>query len=117
MLTLVMTAAPAVLYTCRAAGYGRLGTAATAPQSVARGSVITSGLWGNNAARFNDDIFGTGTVFVPPSEHLWYAGSNLHVCCQPACGGAAVQRGHAKSGPLAMPPSYFLRKNFTSLLR
>lgn len=53
---------------CRAASYGRMGTAATAPNAVARGVVTTSGLLGKNAARFNDDIFGTGAVFIPPSK-------------------------------------------------
>lgn len=56
---------------CRAASFGRLGTTATAPNSVARGAVITSGLWGKNAARSNDDIFGKGTVFIPPSKRSW----------------------------------------------
>lgn len=45
-----------------------MGTASTASNAVARGAVTTSGIYGNNAARFNDDILGTGTVFVPPSE-------------------------------------------------
>lgn len=47
-----------------------MSTAATAYNSVARGAVTTAGIWGNTAARFNDDIFGNGTVFVPPSELL-----------------------------------------------
>jgi hypothetical protein len=69
-----------------------MGTAATAPNAVARGAVTTSGLLGKTAARFNDDLFGTGTVFIPPSklcssqgalsaQDLFY--STVVQCCQP----------------------------------
>jgi hypothetical protein len=59
------------LFVCRAAAYGRMSKAATAYNSVARGAVTTAGIWGSNSARFNDDIFGNGTVFVPPSKSLF----------------------------------------------
>jgi hypothetical protein len=56
----------------RAAGFGGNTQTVSAPNGVARGAVITSGIVGNNAARLNDDIFGNTPVFIPPSElRLW----------------------------------------------
>lgn len=54
----------------RASSFGRMNTAATAYDSVARGAVTTGGIWGDNTARFNDDIFGRTPVFVPASKRL-----------------------------------------------
>lgn len=61
-----------------------MSTAATAYNSVARGAVTTGGIWGNTAARYNDDIFGNGTVFVPPSELLFPSRPLLGPGCRQA---------------------------------
>lgn len=54
----------------RAAAFARRKSAATAPNAVSRQYTRAGGLVGQSAARQNADVFGTGTVFVPPSEFL-----------------------------------------------
>jgi hypothetical protein len=74
----------AIFHDFRGSAFGRMKTASTAYDSVARGAVTTGGIWGDNKARFNDDIFGKGTVFVPPSKGQHPQGPPHLVDCQPA---------------------------------